>query len=222
MVKASERPLGHRLTVNWNERVSISTPMHKYGGIPSTGVDLPLCSGCGDHLHLLLQVDLSDSQLGYLNLAPLAYLFILTCLNCASYEKPMYYRIGARGNEITILQEKAGVCVREYPDPLDEYPISLRLLRDNEYPLTEENCLHLLEMEGKHQLGGMPIWVQREERIPCIVCKRGMEYVAMVDSELYIGKDGFREKGHMFGDEGILYTFVCRKCGVFANRAQGV
>ena len=47
------------------------------------------------------------------------------------------------------------------------------------------------------------------EHINCIKCKKDMSYLAMIDTELYIGKNGFREKGHMFGDNGIhMYLFV--------------
>jgi hypothetical protein len=222
MRKVEQRPLGHRLVINWNERMTMLIYMHKHGGTPSNGAILPPCGGCGERLHLLLQIDLADPQIDYLSLSDLNYLYVLTCLNCASYEKPMYYRIAERGYEIVILQEKPSACVHEYPDPLEEYPVFLRPLEDNEYPLTESDLFRLLKQEGKHQLGGMPIWVQREECIPCIVCGGAMEYIAMIDSELYIGKDGFRERGHMFGDEGILYMFVCRECSVFATKAQGV
>jgi hypothetical protein len=134
----------------------------------------------------------------------------------------MYYRLEEGGREILVLQEKPGVCVREYPGPLEEHSVSRRPLRNDEYPSTENDLLRLLEQEGKHQLGGVPTWVQQEMHIPCITCGSEMEYVAMVDSELYVGEDGFRERGHMFGDEGILYTFACRQCSTFATKAQYV
>jgi hypothetical protein len=54
----------------------------------------------------------------------------------------------------------------------------------------------------------------------CPSCGNEMEYIAMADSELYIGEDGFRSRGHMFGDEGILYVFLCRQCEVLATKAQ--
>jgi hypothetical protein len=215
------RPPGHRLVIDWSGCSPPSIHVHKYGGTPSNGANLPICSGCGDHLHLLFQIDLADPQVDYLKLRDLDYLFILTCLNCASYEEPMYYRLENRGQEIAVLQETPGLCVREFPDPLKEHPVWHRQLNDDEYPLTESALLHLLEQEGKHQLGGEPIWLQREEHVPCVICRGEMEYIAMVDSELYVGEGGFRERGHMFGDEGILYTFICRECNVLATKAQG-
>ena len=50
---------------------------------------------------------------------------------------------------LVVLHEEPGVCVQEYPDPLVEHPVQLRALKDNEYPATETNLLHLLEQEGK-------------------------------------------------------------------------
>jgi len=196
--------------------------MHKYGGVPSNGAVLPACDGCGSPLQLVLQVDLADPDLEYMRLDDWDYLFVLTCLNCASYEHLLYYRLEERGKGIVVLQQRPSVCVPEYPTPLDEHPASLRPLRRDEYPLTESECSHLLDTEGKHQLGGSPIWIQREERITCIHCSNQMEYIAMVDSELYVDENGFRSRGHMFGDEGTLYVFVCRACQIFAAKAQSL
>lgn len=223
VVRTNQKP-GHRLIVDWKDHTSTLADPHKYGGTPSNGTELPLCAGCGKPLHLLFQIDVTDPQLDYLGLNTLGYLYIVTCLDCASYETLTYYRIGERGNEIAVLQGGRGhiVEVRQYPHPLEEHSISLHPLTDDEYPLTENDLFDLLRREGKHQLAGMPLWRQYEEHVPCILCKGRMEYIAMVDSELYIGEDGFREKGRMFGDEGILYTFICRKCSVLAVKAQGL
>ena len=117
------RPPGRRLVIDWNGRSLPSVHVHKYGGTPSNGANLPICGGCGEHLHLLLQIDLADPQLDHLNLSDLDYLLILTCLNCAGYWKPTYYRLENRGQGIALLQEKPGLCVREFPDPLEEYPV---------------------------------------------------------------------------------------------------
>jgi hypothetical protein len=194
--------------------------IHKYGGTPSNGAMLPTCRNCGKSLHLLLQVDLSDQNLDYLKLSNMAYLFVLTCLNCLSYMKPTYYRLENGSRKVVLLKDEPRKCVDNYPRPLDEHAVSYRPLRNDEYPITEDGLFRLLDMEGKHQLGGTPVWVQGEEQIACIDCGNEMDYIAMVDSELYTGEDGFRTEGHMFGDEGILYVFVCRRCGILATKAQ--
>ena len=217
---SEQNPVGHRLIINWDAKISHTKYLHKYGGLLSNKAILPKCSGCKDYYHLLLQIDLSDPTFTYLGLSPNNYLFVFTCLNCASYERVMYYTFDNQSQGIEVLQSYARKCIKEYRNPLDEYNISYRLLEDNEYPITKESLHNLGNKEGKHQMGGLPFWIQDEEHILCVNCKKEMPYIAMIDSELYIGKDGFREKGHMFGDEGILYIFYCRFCNMIATIGQ--
>lgn len=217
-----KKPIGHRLIIEWEKLANRSVHSHKYGGVPSNGAPLPLCQGCQQPFHLLFQVDLADPDLAHLELPGLDYLFFFSCLNCASYEHAMYYLLNNRGQEIAVLQQSPSVYVAEHPIPLDERDVSHRLLEEDEYPKTEEDERRLLSQEKKHQLGGRPLWIQGVEHIPCLKCGKEMEYIAMVDTELRIGEDGFRERGHMFGDSGTLYAFVCRGCGLFAAKAQGL
>ena len=215
-------PFGHRLIIDWKKEVFSTPYLHKYGGVPTNGAKLPNCHGCGNRFHLLFQIDLADPSMNYLGIDNLDFLFFFSCLNCATYENTMYYTQGNRGKKIVILQEKPGKFVKEYPAILDEHPVVYRILEEDDYPLTEDTLSLLLSQEGKHQLGGMATWIQHVEQVPCNKCGNTMSNLAMIDSELYIGNDGFREKGHMFGDEGILYIFYCRECGVFATRAQSL
>ena len=215
-----QKPVGHRLSIHWSVHSLPSAPGHKYGGTPSNGAVLPVCRGCGEQIHLLFEIDLTDPELAYLELDSLDYLFILTCLNCASYIHPMYYRLTNRGQEIAVLQQEASQLVREYPMVLDAHPVSCRYLGDDEYPSTDEAFCRLVDQEGKHQLGGRPVWIQGRGHLPCLLCGKEMDYIAMVDSELYVGQDGFRDHGHMFGDEGILYIFICRECAVIGTTGQ--
>jgi hypothetical protein len=125
--------------------------------------------------------------------------------------------------EIVVLHESPSKYVRAYPVPLEEHQVSCRKLLPKEYPLSEDGFFYNLPTKrGNHQLGGMPLWVQDEEHIKCIKCKQKMAYLAMIDTELHIGENGFREEGHMFGDNGVLYLFVCRKCDIFSSVAQGL
>jgi hypothetical protein len=215
-----KNPIGHRLIVEWDKSSTSFPYLHKYGGIPSNGASLPICNGCKEPFHLLFQIDLADPDLAYLGLNWSDYMFFFTCLNCASHEKVMVHRFTNRGREIIILKQSPRKFIAAYPNSLIEKPVAYRLLQADEYPLTEEDEWRLLSREGKHQLGGIPVWVQDAEHITCIECGKEMEYIAMVDSELYIGKNGFRERGHMFDDEGILCYFVCRKCGLFSSISQ--
>lgn len=216
----AKKPPGHRLAILWDQPAQSSTVVHKYGGVPSNSATIPKCFGCRDHLHLLVQIDLADPNFAFLLIGDLGYLFVITCLNCASYVEPMYYSVTEKGSQISLLQQKPRQCVREYSVPLNEYRISYRPLNDGEYPLTDDDLFRLLDEKYKHQLGGLPVWIQREETVHCLACAGEMEYIAMVDSELYVGENGLRKEGHIFGDNGILYVFVCRACEIFATKAQ--
>lgn len=217
---AAHRMPGHRVLIDWSKACLQPKFAHKYGGLPSNGARLPRCTGCGNHLHLLLQIDLADPSLEYLRIDLLDYLFVLTCLNCLSYLDASYYRIEDRGKVIVLLEEEPGPCVADYPHPLEECHAAYRPLRDEEYPQTERDLDRLLEQKAKHQLGGSPIWIQREEHLHCPQCAKAMRFIAMVDSDLHLDANGFRDRGHIFGDAGILYLFVCRTCGVLASTAQ--
>ncbi|MBN2033904.1 MAG: hypothetical protein JW836_11550 [Deltaproteobacteria bacterium] len=215
-------PLAHRLTIEWNKQLADSAFLHKYGGIPSNGIVLPRCSGCHEQYHLLFQIDLRDQSLNYLEITNTEFLFVISCLNCATYEKPIYYTL-KNHKKIVVIKASPGKYVHEYPSPLEEHQVSCRKLLKNEYPHSNDGFYYDLPAKrGNHQLGGKPLWVQDEEHIKCVKCKRGMSYLAMIDTELHIGQNGFREKGHMFGDNGILYMFVCRRCGIFSAKAQGL
>jgi hypothetical protein len=168
----------------------------------------------------LFEIDLADPEMTYLELDGLDSFFALTCLDCAGYINPMYYQLTGRGHKIAVLRQEARQLVRESPSVLDAHPVSYRYLDDSEYPSTEEAFWRLIDQEGKHQLGGTPVWIQGRAHLPCLLCGKAMAYIAMVDSELHIGQDGFRDHGHMFGDAGILYVFVCRECAVFGTTEQ--
>ena len=217
----TQNPKAFRLKIDWDDQLTNSKFEHKYGGYPSNGVILPRCSNCNASYHLLFQIDLRDENLSFLNLRDLDYFYMISCLNCATYEKPVYYHLNDH-QEIVVERESPGKYISEYPVPLEEHRVSCEKLLDHEYPESENGFYKLPAKRGNHQLGGIPLWVQDEEHISCIKCKREMSYLAMVDTELYIGKDGFRERGHMFGDNGILYVFVCRRCNYFSAVAQGL
>ncbi len=218
----NEYPFAHRLSIDWTKQLDNNDLLHKYGGIPSNDIKLPKCSGCHQYHHLLFQIDLSDNNLEYLELKKQKFLFIITCLNCATYDSPMYYSL-KNNKEIIILKEKPHKYVPEYSVPLDNYPVNCRMLEKNEHPISDDGIFYKLpKIRGNHQLGGKPLWIQDIEHIKCIKCRKEMSYLAMIDTEHYIGKNGFREKGHMFSDNGILYVFVCRNCGIYSSVAQGL
>jgi hypothetical protein len=215
-------PQAHRLKIEWNKKFSDSEFLHKYGGLPSNGIALPRCEGCSELYHLIFQIDLRDQTLDYLDIRNTDFIFVISCLNCATYEKPIFYKLINR-KEIFVLHASPSKYVNAYPTPLEEHQVSCRRLLEREYPSSEDGFFYDLPAKrGNHQLGGKPLWVQDEEHIECIECKSKMSFLAMIDTDLIIGQNGFRKLGHMFGDNGILYVFVCRECGIFSSKAQGL
>jgi hypothetical protein len=210
-----------KLSIDWNKQLPSNTLLHKYGGVPNNSITLPVCGNCHKRYHLLFQIDMKDNTLDYLDLKSQEIIYFISCLNCATYEKPYYFI--RRNNRIVILNESPSKYAPEYPEILEEYPVSIKQLLANEYPESKDGFYYTVpKKRGNHQLGGKPLWIQDAIHIPCITCNTEMSYLAMIDTELHIGKNGFREKGHMFGDNGILYVFVCRRCGIFSSIAQGM
>lgn len=65
----------------------------------------------------------------------------------------------------------------------------------------------------KTKLGGKPDWIQNDETPRCPICNNKMEFVSQLDSIDYTGNpDSFGSK-YMFGDVGMIYTFLCKNCG---------
>jgi predicted nucleic-acid-binding Zn-ribbon protein len=214
--------IAYRLSVDWTKELPSSNLLHKYGGTPSNGIGLPKCGSCKKYYHLLFQIDLRDQSLNYLDLQDQEFLYVISCMNCATYERPYFYLLSDH-KEIKILHESPRKYVHEYPVPLEEFQVSCKRLQNDEYPISEDGFYYKLpNQRGNHQLGGKPLWIQDEEHIQCIRCKKEMSYLAMIDTDLHIGKDGLRERGHMFGDNGILYLFFCSSCRIFSGKAQGL
>jgi hypothetical protein len=176
---------------------------HKFGGFPD-GFDryaVPNCVNCQQPLHLFLQIDMSDPQFGPA-LASNPNIHILNCLNCDSYWRPLYYRIDPKAAAIKILEQTEGDHFGEFPPVLPEEEIAFESLHRPWSP----------EQERKHQFGGQPFWLQGAERPACRRCDGPMQFIAQVDSDETLGI--------MFGDMGLLYAFLCQKCGVFATFTQ--
>jgi hypothetical protein len=67
-------------------------------------------------------------------------------------------------------------------------------------------------MEGFHQLGGLPLWLQRPQPVTCPRCAQPMPFL------LSLGSD--ERLNWQFGDWGRLYVFLCSPCSVVAALIQ--
>jgi Domain of unknown function (DUF1963). len=62
------------------------------------------------------------------------------------------------------------------------------------------------------KLGGLPDWVQADETPLCSACRIEMSFIAQIDSI---------DEHFDFGDDGMLYIFVCPECGEGTTLMQG-
>jgi hypothetical protein len=181
----------------------IGTPKHKFGGIPEGFLEelCPRCSNCRHPLHLFLQIDTRDASLG-LRIDRIPYLFVLNCLNCLGYFDPLCYKVSKDCRSIEVLSQRQSEYFGEFPPVLPE--------RGVQFDPLPRQWAH--EDERKHQLGGLPFWVQDEEVPRCKECNKPMAFLAQVDSDF--------DAGTQFGDMGLLYAFLCRTCSMYATFAQ--
>ena len=177
-------------------------PRHKFGGLPHGLSDdnAPRCVNCPHPLHLLLQVDLSDPQLG-VSIPGLSFLHVLACLNSrGSYSTE--YRAIRESPAIENLGQIEEQTSRDYPDVLPERRVELVPLAG---PQPDED-------DKRHQLGGTPFWVQSSYSPACRTCGKPMKVFAAIDTDDTLAIS--------FGDMGMLYAYVCPECFVLATTAQ--
>jgi hypothetical protein len=197
---------------------------HKYGGIPTFGLNIPDCPVCNHPYNLIFQFDLRDPKLSFLNLPSQSPFLFLTCLRCdLAYNEPLYYKID--NNEIKIIQGKGTEFFEDWKESTPERNIQIMPLSDKEKPESYDNREafeeYLDENEiVKHQLGGKPYWVQSEDLINCSNCGNKMRIIGQADSETWQKEGTDRLHGHMFGDMGILTAFHCDDCNIYATFSQ--
>lgn len=92
-------------------------------------------------------------------------------------------------------------------NPYSNYPLKETTIGVALTPKSFENQ----EWGGNcNRIGGTPIWVQKEQHLNCPICKSAMEFIFQLDSGL---PDLNERNGNyiMFGNDGILYAFWCKK-----------
>lgn len=202
-------PPGYRISIGAQDPEG-ARYAHRFGG-PFPGA--PTCLTCGKAMHLIFLIDLTDPRLTFIVLPDIKQLPLVSCLSCSPVYEPQYFAIQVQGSLLEALNQQPGQVIGDYlPRPLKQHPIGLRGLRKNEYPLTLKAADALIDLpEPKHQLGGLPLWLQEPVEVTCPRCYQSMQLVAMFNDDPSI-ETGAERPGVYLADSAILYFFCCNRC----------
>lgn len=164
----------------------------RFGGVSKRELT---CINCHKAMHQLLELNVADLKLA--DKAPkFASIEILFCLSCQIDSAPTYYKY-----------DESGVCA------LIEQPKNKSY---NEFGTLPERSVSLTtarKRKLKHQFGGKPNWLQGPYWLQCPECHEPMSFLLQMDTDPNLGIQ--------FGDDGMLYSFICEKCRVVGNVVQG-
>jgi hypothetical protein len=150
-----------------------------------------ICENCRTPIHLILTIDTSDKALRLPKLGRPS-LPIVYCLNCMSWD-PLYVDYSA--DALRIVRQSKAEKVND-DAALEERAVSL-------VPLASPKT-------SASKVGGSPTWLQGPAIPDCIGCKEPMTFFGQLKSLPTLS----------FGDDGVLYSFVCPDCKVSATLIQ--
>jgi hypothetical protein len=150
-----------------------------------------VCPNCGTPIHLILTIDTSDKALRLAKVGRRSFP-IVYCLNCMSWD-PLYVDYSA--DALRIVRQPKAERVND-DDALEERTVALA-------PLASPHT-------SASKVGGSPKWLQGPAVPDCARCAKPMTFFAQLKSLPTLG----------FGDDGVLYSFVCPKCKVAATLIQ--
>lgn len=186
---------------------------------------LPICSNCKASYHQIINLDINDPKISFLS-KKIKCLPLIACLNCSESWNRFYYRIDNKLiiSELTVndtqhwIQEddlKITVSLPKIDLTLEEIPLS-----DN--PITKEKYDSAIDTAGTKSIcyvSGAPIYLQNPINYECPVCKRRMNYVATVFSDVSGNLKDYDidfDLGEMF-----LYYCFCDNCDLVVCETQG-
>jgi hypothetical protein len=149
------------------------------------------CPNCGTPIHRILHIDTGDPALRLPALGR-RHFPVVFCLNCMSWDT-LYADYGGEALRVVRLDKAEKV---NDDGAVDERSLSLRPIAS---PRTSAS-----------KVGGSPFWIQGAQVPECARCARPMAFFAQLKSLPGLG----------FGDEGVLYSFVCTDCKVSASLIQ--
>jgi hypothetical protein len=173
--------------------------------VPFGGSSDGRCSLCSKTLHRLFLLDPIPSGLGITRLTRLE---LATCLSCLGWEcQPLFYRHGENGSPLNIGYD-APLLKPQFPvGPLREADIVLARTPRRWY---WQDPAGSNSRENLNRIGGEPCWIQDAEYPSCPSCKKVMQYLFQLDSDLPRADGGEL----LWGSGGIAYGFWCDECRV--------
>jgi hypothetical protein len=154
------------------------------------------CGWCERPLLTLFEIDLQHSPMSFLNLSG-KKLRIAMCMNCTLQGEYIFTDVDENGAaRWSSLNGDCPAHLRFF----DEEDISVDSLPQRQLVLGAARRTPYIS-HGSH-LGGCPLWVQHPEYPHCPGCQQAMTFV------------GQYEPYHVNYIEGIIYAFLCTKCGL--------
>lgn len=160
------------------------------------------CGWCERPLLTLFEIDLQDSRMAFPGLEG-KQLRIAMCMNCSLQGEHIFTDVDANGtSRWSSLNGDRPSHLRFF----DEEDISVDSLPRRLLVLGAERRTPYIS-HGSH-LGGCPQWVQNPEYPYCPACQQAMTFV------------GQYEPYQVDYIEGIIYAFLCTKCGLATTGYQ--
>jgi hypothetical protein len=163
------------------------------------------CLLCGETLHRLLVLDPVPPRLGVTELRRIE---LATCLSCLGWEQqPLFYQHDNDGCPANIGYDGS---TREPQFPVGPLKEAEAMLAETPRRWFWQDWGLSNSRENLNRIGGEPCWVQDAEFPNCPRCKRLMNYLMQLDSDLPTA-DGDE---WLWGSGGIGYGFWCDHCKV--------
>jgi hypothetical protein len=161
---------------------------------------VPLCPDCESPAVSLLRLRVADLPFS-LSAAPEFFWYACDCQEAESLT------VGTGSDELRAYDAPQGPA-----DPESRISPGVLSLVLEEHPNQVGVSLRANPGSSRHQVGGLPRWVEPDRHPVCPECEQAMPYLATVDS----GKTPY---GDMEFD-GVLYCFWCDGCRVSSTQVQ--
>jgi len=188
---------------------------HCFGGGSWQAIDEnPVCGGPS----LLMTLSLDDQRLASLKAAGLDELPLCSYVNTEIVWGKQIFEVQPKLRRVVMMQRRKMVRLVEekylLPTRLDEVPLALRPMREDEYPTNLENWSKV--RSNQHggpafiRVLGAPVFGDDVYSFPC-ACDRPMEFVASIGWE-HLRTGRLMNGKAFFLGEGGLYFFFCPDC----------